>query len=257
MIGKLPGYSIAVLFSLSLHGILLAFIIIGWSPQDKERRVQPRYISATLIELEPRKQQADKKKVLKKSTKNDQRREVEKQQAEAKRRARIEREKQRLLETKKKQQKLAREKQKKREQDALEARQREAEEVLRREQQLAFASALDEEEEYIAAGKDELLVASYSAYIVDRISANWSRPASARRGMEVALIIQMVPTGRVVSVAVERPSGNTAFDRSAEQAVYKVERFEKLQELARARPEVFEATFRRFRLVFRPEDLRL
>jgi colicin import membrane protein len=219
-------------------------------PQGRERTVQPRYVQATLVQLEPRKKLVKKAKVSKQSVENERTKKIEKQRAEAKRQESAEqKKKQRALEAKKRKEQLAREKQKKREQQA--------EEALRREQELAFASALDEEEEYIAAGKDEQLVASYSAYIVERISANWSRPPSARRGMEVALSIQMVPTGRVVSVAVEQSSGNLAFDRSTEQAVYKVERFDKLQELAQSRPQVFEATFRRFRLVFRPDDLRL
>ena len=72
--------------------------------------------------------------------------------------------------------------------------------------------------------------------------------------MEVELLIQLVPTGQVISVAVLKASGNDAFDRSAEQAVHKAGRFDKLQELP---PRVFEQYFRKLRLVFRPEDLRL
>jgi colicin import membrane protein len=72
--------------------------------------------------------------------------------------------------------------------------------------------------------------------------------------MEVELSIQLVPTGQVISVAIIQSSGNSAFDRSAEQAVHQAGRFEKLQELP---PRVFEQYFRQLRLVFRPEDLRL
>jgi TonB family protein len=81
----------------------------------------------------------------------------------------------------------------------------------------------------------------------------WSRPPSARNGMEVLLALQLIPTGEVVSVTVVKSSGNTAFDRSAVNAVQKAEQFPELKDLP---PREFEKTFRRFRLLFRPEDLR-
>ncbi|MEH6617386.1 MAG: energy transducer TonB [Porticoccus sp.] len=118
----------------------------------------------------------------------------------------------------------------------------------------ALASALAEEEEFLVAENDAQLANSYSAYIFDRVAGNWNRPPSARRGMEVELLIQLVPTGQVVSVMIVQSSGNGAFDRSAEQAVHKAGRFDKLKELP---PRVFENYFRKLRLVFRPEDLRL
>mgnify|MGYP003147122754 CR=1 FL=1 len=118
----------------------------------------------------------------------------------------------------------------------------------------ALASALAEEEAFLAASNDEELASSYADYIFERVAANWSRPPSARRDMEVELLVQLVPTGQVVSVVVVRSSGNKAFDRSAEQAVLKVGRFEKLKELP---PKVFETYFRKLPLIFRPDDLRL
>ena len=45
-------------------------------------------------------------------------------------------------------------------------------------------------------------------------------------------------------------SGNPAFDRSAEQAVRKVDRFDVPKE-----SRLFEKSFRRFTLLFKPEDL--
>ena len=98
------------------------------------------------------------------------------------------------------------------------------------------------------------MTSSYSAYITERIEANWNRPPSARRGMEAKLLIRLVPTGQVVSVALLKTSGNIAFDRSAEQAVYKVGNFDKLQKMDL---RIFEKSFRQLELVFRPDDLRL
>jgi colicin import membrane protein len=95
--------------------------------------------------------------------------------------------------------------------------------------------------------------ASFVALIQSTVINYWSRPPSARNGMETELAIQLIPTGEVVSVAIIRSSGNTAFDRSAVNAVQKAGAFPELQELDSAE---FERTFRRFRLLFKPEDLR-
>ena len=60
-------------------------------------------------------------------------------------------------------------------------------------------------------------------------------------------------TGEVVSVRVVKGSGNSAFDRSAMNAVEKAGSFPELQNLP---SREFEKTFRRFSLLSRPEDLR-
>lgn len=95
--------------------------------------------------------------------------------------------------------------------------------------------------------------ASYAALIRQTVVNYWSRPPSARNGMEAELEVRLVPTGEVISVRVVRGSGNSAFDRSAVNAVEKAGRFPELKDLPR---NEFEANFRVFKLLFRPEDLR-
>ena len=86
-----------------------------------------------------------------------------------------------------------------------------------------------------------------------RITQNWRRPPSARNGMEVLLLISLVPTGEVVGISVSSSSGSTAFDRSAIAAVERVTRFPEVTVLSISD---FERYFRRFPLRFKPEDLR-
>jgi colicin import membrane protein len=253
MISRLPSYSIATVFSLSLHGLLLAIVIVGWLPQRNSERVKPNYIQATLLQIEPSKPPARAEELDRSLKQAAQEKQRKIQQAED--RAKLEAERLKAVQQEKNQREEAARKDRQRRE--AEAKILAEQKALQREQELAFVEALENEEQYIGAGQDEQLVSSYSAYIVERITRNWSRPPSARRGMQVILSIRMVPTGEVVSVVVERSSGSAAFDRSAEQAVHKVERFEKLQELSQANPRVFESTFRSFRLVFRPDDLRL
>jgi colicin import membrane protein len=97
---------------------------------------------------------------------------------------------------------------------------------------------------------DEAAAQSYRMGIYQTVVNNWSRPPSARNRMEATLLVELVPTGDVVNVTVVRSSGDAAFDRSAEAAVRKAQRFAVPKE-----PDVFESHFRRFTLLFRPEDL--
>ncbi len=95
----------------------------------------------------------------------------------------------------------------------------------------------------------DLVAATIRAAVINR----WTRPPSARNGMVSVLSIQLVPTGEVVGVSVLQSSGNSAFDRSAMNAVERAGRF---PEVAKLEDRIFEANFRRFQLIFKPEDLR-
>jgi len=116
-----------------------------------------------------------------------------------------------------------------------------------------MAQALAAEEEEMAVATVGELSASYASLIQQTVVNYWSRPPSARNGMETLLQIQLIPTGEVVSVTVLKGSGSSAFDRSAINAVEKAGSFPELRNLPSGE---FERTFRRFRLLFRPEDLR-
>jgi len=95
----------------------------------------------------------------------------------------------------------------------------------------------------------DVVAATIRATVINR----WTRPPSARNGMVAVLSIQLVPTGEVVGVSVLQSSGNNAFDRSAMNAVERSARFPDVAKLENA---VFEDNFRRFQLIFKPEDLR-
>ncbi len=138
-----------------------------------------------------------------------------------------------------------------------ERRQREAAQALERQQrrlaelaQNSFAQALAEEASELAADQDLSAAQSFRFGIYQRVVANWSRPPSARNGMQARLLVELIPTGAVVGVTVVESSGNSAFDRSAEAAVRKARAFDVPRE-----PDLFERHFRRFSLLFKPEDL--
>ncbi len=116
-----------------------------------------------------------------------------------------------------------------------------------------LAAAIDAEPAPGANAGEGNVRDTVAALIQGAVINRWTRPPSARNGMVAILAIQLVPTGDVVGVTVLKSSGDNAFDRSAMTAVERVARFPEVTQLER---DVFERDFRRFQLIFRPEDLR-
>ncbi|OUS12733.1 hypothetical protein A9Q89_04870 [Gammaproteobacteria bacterium 53_120_T64] len=269
---KWAVYSLAGLFSLALHGVVVFLLLLGGAEKSTTQKPRPaNFVRATLVQLQPkvpvRDQRAAKEKAAVAKKRAEQRRQEQVRKQKAAERKQREQKKQRAEKNRrdkalKKKQADARAQQaaEQKQQVAREQRAREAErqqELQREARAQALASALDSEDEFLADEESGSLVQGYQQYIQQRIIANWNRPLSARRGMETILSIQLVPTGQVVGVTVLKSSGNPAFDLSAQQAVKKVGRFDKLQQLSQQSPRLFERSFRQFQLVFRPEDLRL
>jgi TonB family protein len=235
--GRFVSYSIAVLVSLAIHAFVIFLLVSHWGPEKSQKKVAPpKYVQAKLVELKEKAKPKPKPK------------------AKPKLKPKLKPKPKAKSKPKPKPKPKPKEKPKPKPKEKPKPAPDPEPEVDPQQLQQDLASALAAEEDFLVAENDEQLASSYSSYIFDRVAGNWNRPPSARRGMEVELSIQLVPTGQVISVAIIQSSGNPAFDRSAEQAVHKAGRFEKLQELP---PRVFEQYFRQLRLVFRPEDLRL
>ncbi len=132
------------------------------------------------------------------------------------------------------------------------SQQLERERLERRKNEQSLSLAILDEQEYRRAITDDEKAQAYVAQITREIIKNWSRPPSARNGMEAILKVFLAPTGEVVSVSVLASSGSESFDRSAALAVQKAERF-----LVPTDARQFEHNFREFTVLFRPEDLRL
>ena len=138
-------------------------------------------------------------------------------------------------------------------------RQRKEREAQRRQERLAalgeladdsLQRSLEAEAQQMLDAQNAQQVRTYQAGIYDLVRKNWSRPPSARNGMQARFVVELIPTGELLSVALVDSSGNAAFDRSAELAIRRAKRFS-----VPADNTVFEANFRRFYFLFRPEDL--
>lgn len=246
------SYVLPIVVSLALHAVLFGFVFWGWEASSTPKRITvPKTIKATIVQLEasaptPAAAPQPAQRTI----------DVAAQRAEAERQRQAEeRRRQEQQRQQRERQERERKEQERREQERQEAERRAAEQKATEQRQLqeAIAAELEAERAQLEAEQSAALAASYSALIEDRIMRNWSRPPSARNGMVTELQIQLVPTGRVVGVTILKSSGDSAFDRSAERAVWKAEQFPELQQVPST---VFEQQFRQFTLRFNPQDLR-
>jgi colicin import membrane protein len=247
------SHILSAVVSIALHGMLVAGLLLNWNGDEERRVIEPQYLSATLVAIAPAKksQVSPPVKVSDEAKRRLRQRELElnrrKAEVQALRQAEEDRQvKRALVERLKKEREAAVEAEAKAERERL-AR-------MRREQLAAdLAEAISQEQLLLKSEEEERSANSYRQLIQKRLSESWSRPPSARRGMETMIRLQLVPTGRVVGVTILNSSGDAAFDRSVELAAFKVN----LVELQSMPAALFEKKFRQVNVLFSPQDLRL
>lgn len=263
MIDRLNLLVFPIAATVLLHGLLIWAVVHVWQPPVQAPNFKkPEFVKATLVELKAKapekKASGSKIKKIDLTAKNAKAAALEKrkqqeaatQKAQQLKARQIKEQKAKAAKQKAEQAKAATEAAK-RKKAAAEKR---AREEARKLQQEAINKALREEEMMLAEQAEAEVVNSYKSIIAERIINKWSRPPSARRGMICDLVIQLVPTGKIITVNITKSSGNQAFDRSAEQAVRAVDQIPELQNMD---INTFERNFRTIHLQFNPEDRRL
>lgn len=130
-----------------------------------------------------------------------------------------------------------------------EERQRELERK-RKEAEAALREQLEAEEklhEQARAAKAANEVARYKGLIAQKVERNWVRPVTSLQNPSCVVRVRVVPGGEVLEARVVRSSGNPAFDRSVESAVFKASPLP-----LPADKELFEY-FRELEFTFRPK----
>jgi colicin import membrane protein len=267
------GYPLSVVVAVTFHSVILALLLYLQNTKSPEalELVQPTVVKALLIQENP--QVANERKRLERQQQQQRtrEREVAQQAAEAERqrqeqadaRAEEQRKARELASLRQRQEQerlnadqLLREREEQNELEQEQRRQRELAQAQRqqesrdreRQRQIEAASAVAAE---LASSEFEM-VQSGMAIIQQAVQSVWSRPPSARNGMRAILQIRMLPTGELIDAAITESSGDPAFDRSAENAVYSAAPFRELQALP---SNVFNENFRSLSLIFQPEDL--
>lgn len=260
------GYPLSVTIAVSFHSLLLVFLIWLQSNANEQslELVQPTIIKALFIDENPqvrnqrvmeqqriaRLQQEEQNRILQeRETEREMERERQRQEDEQQRAALRERAE---LERVQREEELEQQQQ---EREESEKRQLAEREELERQQEAERNRALEEnaaEAQAEAARTEFELVQSATAIIQQAVQQVWNRPPSARNGMRAILQIQMLPTGELLDVRITQTSGDAAFDRASENAVYSAAPFTELRDLP---INIFNANFRTLSLIFQPEDL--
>ena len=261
------GYPLSVVVAVVFHILILSFLIWLQSNNslDSLELVQPTIIKALFIDENPqvtnqrnqerqRLERIDRERIEREQEQQRQQSETDRE-AERERQRQEERERSALREREELERQRAIDLQRARDQaeeqrrlEQTEAEQRRIEEAAerRRQQEVSEAAAIN------AARNEFELVQSATAVIQQAVQQVWNRPPSARNGMRAVLQIRMLPTGELVEARITDSSGDPAFDRSAENAVYSAAPFTELQSLP---INIFNGNFRTLSLIFQPEDL--
>ena len=171
--------------------------------QEAKRKIEQQKQAAEAKRLEEQKKQkqAEEKRLAEAEAKR-------KLEAEAKRKAEAEAEaKAKAEEAKRKAEAEAKRK-------AEEAAQRKAAEDALQQPLAAERAALE-------AARNADIISRYVGIIGQQVERNWIRPPTSQSGLSCVVRVQLVPGGDVVSVQVVQGSGDAAFDRSVEAAVYR------------------------------------
>ena len=266
------GYPLSVVVAVTFHSVILALLLYLQSSKSPEalELVQPTVVKALLIQENP--QVANERKRLERRQQQQrvQEREVAQQAVDAeqnrKEQADARAEEQRVardlasLRQRQEQEKLDTEQlvRERKEQEEIEEERRRLRELAEEQRKIEVRDRQRQQESADAAAAAELatsefeMVQSGTAIIQQAVQSVWSRPPSARNGMRAILQIRMLPTGELIDALITQSSGDPAFDRSAENAVYSAAPFRELQALP---INVFNANFRSLSLIFQPEDL--
>ncbi|MCG8415611.1 MAG: cell envelope integrity protein TolA [Pseudomonadales bacterium] len=266
------GYPLSVVVALTFHTLIFIVIIYLQQSSDSDvlELVQPTIIKALIIDENP--QVVNRQNLERQRIEQQRQRELEQErqrQAEAERleQERQQQEVERARQEEEQRQAALREREELERQQAEQRRreQEQREEELRRQAERAEqerqrqrelerqqAQAAAEAAAAEAARNEFELVQSATGLIQQVVQENWSRPPSARNGMRTILQIRMLPTGELLEVTITQSSGDPAFDRSAETAVYRAAPFSELQSLP---INVFNSNFRSLSLIFEPDDL--
>ena len=247
---EVTAYVIATLFALLVHGVVIGLMSLNWEESTRSyTELKPYYIEASIIAGNPYKAKQGAADQVK--SRRDKML-LERRKAEASlRQEQATWARQQQIKAKVKPPKLA----------VLPDPNPLVEKIqeIKVQPESARSEFADELEKALAreanarkAITDDEKTMAYVAQIQREIVQNWSRPPSARNGMEALLRVLLIPTGEVVDVKVEDSSGNGAFDRSAVLAVTKARRF-----VVPTDSQRFERDFREFTVLFRPDDLRL
>ena len=129
-----------------------------------------------------------------------------------------------LAEQKKAEEQARRKQEQEEQRERQEQAQREIQEKARMEEQIrreAIEREAAREADARAASERERKVAEWVDVLTRHIQRHWIRPAAAPADFKCYVRVQMLPDGTVTSARIDRTCGNSALDKSVEDAAYR------------------------------------
>jgi colicin import membrane protein len=191
--------------------------------EKKQRAEQQRKAEAEKkrrVEADRRKAEVEKKRKaeLKKKAEAEKKRKAEQKKAEAEKKRKVEAARKKAEAEKKRKAEEARKK-------AEAEKKRKAEEARKKaEAEREMRERLAAEQERLRAQRDsamQRMIDEYGLYIKEKVQRNWIRPSGSDASLSCVVKVRLIPGGEVVDVKIIRSSGNAAFDRSVEAAVFR------------------------------------
>ena len=250
------GYPFSAIIAVTLHSLILVLLIWMQSSSTTERLelIQPTIIKALFIDENP---QTLNRQAAERRAADEAQRELQRRQQEQQRRQDAEQaeELERAALRKREELETLRQLERSREREQAELDQQRQRDLAEAERRRVAEEAENQRQEAARAegARTELeLIQSATAIIQLAVQQVWNRPPSARNGMRAILRIRMLPTGELLEARITESSGDPAFDRSAENAVFSAAPFIELRNLPIT---IFNSSFRTLSLIFQPEDL--
>lgn len=250
-----PGRVRAIFYAVLVHALVIGLLVVGfrWTTQDADQKIvqavvvsdappiKSEEINKRAHEEEQAHQQAEAEKRKQAEAEKLKQVELKKKQDEEQQRKDAERKKKELAEKQEKEKKHAAELERKKEETR---RQKSAEQSLR--DQIAAEEKASQDAARNARAATE--VDKYKALIRQRVSRSWNRPMGTAKGLKCVVSVRLTPSGEVLAASVVRSSGDSVFDRSVENAVYKSAPLP-----LPADPTLFD-NFREIEFLFNPEE---
>lgn len=211
---------------------------------EAKKQLEKKKALAKKKALEKKKKEDARKKALAKKKEEEKKREQKRRQEEQKKKqAEAERIKaEKLKKEKARQQALQREQQEAKLQEMMlkaeQERQQQLDEIRRQQEQIKADQIAEMNE-----------VDRFIALIRAKITRNWHKPPSAKRGETVVLQLHLFPTGELDRATILKSSGDSHFDRSALSAATSISRYPVPSDNG-----VFERNFRRFSMSFSHQE---
>jgi colicin import membrane protein len=238
MAESLHNHPVAVTYSIALHVVIAAVLMLGFDFSPAPRgtiqatAIQARVVDETAIRREMERIDTAEREAQEKARRDREQQRLAEERRQRQETERAEQQRQEQLRVQREEAAKAEREREARAQREREEQERRAAEQRRREEEAQRQAEARKQEEVEAdlaralAAEDEArraqqsgLLDQYLRAIHDAIQRKWNQPLSARPGLECVINVTQIPRGDVVGVSFGRCNGDDAVKRSIEAAV--------------------------------------